>query len=279
MGGGDGRVYTIVYRATDFSGNSTDDTVYVRVPHDQSGMAVATTGFTWEGTGIEESARTFTLVIISRTKVYGTDTDGEVMLIEKKFNAPAVDLTQAYVGNTMGVLLPVSAKAIDQNGDHKKDLALTYSVADLQPLLDDEMRDPLDPIGMHYQSENGVDYLVPDIFQLGLAELLGGGARMGVDDTEETVLATRLFPVQPNPFRARTTIRFSLRTDEEVSLSIYDARGQLVKTLADHEMPAGLHETTWDGTDNSGHAVAAGVYFTKFAAGSYSKTEKTMHLK
>jgi flagellar hook assembly protein FlgD len=102
---------------------------------------------------------------------------------------------------------------------------------------------------------------------------------MGVDDTEEMVLATRLFPVQPNPFSARTTIRFSLRSEEEVSLSIYDARGQLVKTLADHEMPAGMHEVAWDGTDNMGHVVASGVYFTKFAAGAYTRTEKTMYLK
>jgi hypothetical protein len=278
QGGGDGRVYTIVYRATDFSGNSADDTVYVRVPHDQSGMAVATTGFTWDGTGIEEAARTFTLVIMSRTKVYGTGIEGQVMLVEKKFNAPAIDLTQAYVGNTMGVLLPVNAKAIDQDGDRKKDLALTYRVADLQPLLDD-ISDPLDPIGLHYQSENGVDYLVPDIFQMGLAELLGGGARTGVDDAEETILATRLFPVQPNPFSARTTIRFSLRSEEEVSINVYDARGGLVRTLVDQVIPSGQHQVVWDGKDNFGRNVATGVYFTRFKAGDYSAAEKTMYLR
>ncbi|MFC1799848.1 FlgD immunoglobulin-like domain containing protein, partial [Candidatus Eisenbacteria bacterium] len=279
QGGGDGRVYTIVYRATDFAGNSTDNTVYVRVPHDQSGFAVATNGFTGTGTGFEESAQAFTVVIMSRSKVTAVGVDGEQMLIEKKFNATAIDLTQAYVGNTAGVLLPVAAKPIDQNRDGKKDLALTYLTADLEPLMGEMLTDPGDPVGLHYQSANEVDYLVPDIFQMGLAELLGGGARSGVDDIEETVLATRLFPVQPNPFSARTTIRFNLRRDDKVSLSVYDARGALVRTLVDEAIPAGLHEVAWDGTDNSGHVVAAGVYFTRFKAGEYSATEKTMYLK
>jgi flagellar hook assembly protein FlgD len=74
-------------------------------------------------------------------------------------------------------------------------------------------------------------------------------------------------------------MRFSLASDERVSLSIYDARGVLLRSLEDRVLPAGMHEIVWNGRDAGGRPVAAGVYFARFSAGSYKATRKVMLLK
>jgi hypothetical protein len=282
-----GRIYTIVYRATDFSGNSTDATVHVRVPHNQPGAIVISTGFTGDGSGLSRSQDQFTVVVMSQFEVYGTSINGKTVLVETMFDATQLDLSRTCVGNTMGVLLPERSAVLDQDGDGLMDLALWYRIADVEPLVESVTQgqigevwvaDPIDPVGLKYRSPSGVDYLVDDIFQVGVPEELGGTGSAGVGDVVEIADVTRLYPVRPNPFSGTATIRFSLVRDEAVSLRIYDARGVLVKTLEDRVMGSGVHHVVWDGTDNLGRQVAAGVYFTRFVAGGHSETEKTMYL-
>jgi photosystem II stability/assembly factor-like uncharacterized protein len=67
----------------------------------------------------------------------------------------------------------------------------------------------------------------------------------------------------PNPFNPRTTISFDAPRSGVLSLCIYDARGELVRTLFRREMPAGPGEITWDGTSDAGQLVASGVYFVQ----------------
>jgi hypothetical protein len=45
------------------------------------------------------------------------------------------------------------------------------------------------------------------------------------------------------------------------------------------QLPAGHHQVIWDGRDRHGRQVAAGVYFTRFSAGGYAATEKTMYMR
>jgi len=102
----------------------------------------------------------------------------------------------------------------------------------------------------------------------------------GVDD-ENTLLPsnTELRANYPNPFNPSTTIDYALRTRSRVSIAIYNIRGQLVQTLIDSDMPAGVHTVQWDGTDNSGHHVASGLYFYRIEAGSYINARKMILLK
>ena len=46
-----------------------------------------------------------------------------------------------------------------------------------------------------------------------------------------------------------------------VNLRVYDVAGRLVSTLVNQELPAGPQTATWDGRDDGGQKVAAGVYF------------------
>jgi hypothetical protein len=65
----------------------------------------------------------------------------------------------------------------------------------------------------------------------------------------------------PNPFNPDTKFVFALPQAGEVKLNIYSLTGQLVRELVDSRMPAGRHEISWNGQDQSGRVVANGVYW------------------
>lgn len=64
----------------------------------------------------------------------------------------------------------------------------------------------------------------------------------------------------PNPFNPTTVISFQLPVNSDVTLSIFNTNGQLVKKLVSSEMNAGRHSFTWDATNERGEHVASGVY-------------------
>jgi agmatine/peptidylarginine deiminase len=70
----------------------------------------------------------------------------------------------------------------------------------------------------------------------------------------------------PNPFRDRTHFRFELKYPDRVQLAVYDVRGRLVRRLVDGQRPAGATEIDWDGRDDDGRPVPAGVYFFRLRA-------------
>ena len=72
----------------------------------------------------------------------------------------------------------------------------------------------------------------------------------------------------PNPFNPMTVIRFSLPTDEQVHLAIYNVRGERVCVLVDERRPAGRHEVVWDGADQRGRGVASGTYLARIESAS-----------
>jgi hypothetical protein len=83
----------------------------------------------------------------------------------------------------------------------------------------------------------------------------------------------------PNPFNPSTTISFTLPAREQVTVSIYDANGRLVRTLLDESRDYGTHNVTWDGRDDAGTTVGSGVYFYRLSAGKYSESKKMVMLK
>lgn len=83
----------------------------------------------------------------------------------------------------------------------------------------------------------------------------------------------------PNPFNPETAISFNLPKTGEMSLNIYNVKGQLVKTLINEIKTAGTHQIIWNGTDNSGYSVSSGLYYYKMTAGKYSATKKMIMMK
>ena len=82
----------------------------------------------------------------------------------------------------------------------------------------------------------------------------------------------------PLPSAGATTVFFtvpgSAGAPVRASLRLYDARGRLVRTLRDGEMPAGRASATWDGADDGGRRVPAGTYLLRFEAGNQWASQK-----
>jgi minor extracellular serine protease Vpr len=64
----------------------------------------------------------------------------------------------------------------------------------------------------------------------------------------------------PNPFNPSTTIGFSVDHPGRVTLRIYNAQGNLVKTLVDGPLDPGSYRSRWDGRSDRGMHLASGVY-------------------
>ena len=53
----------------------------------------------------------------------------------------------------------------------------------------------------------------------------------------------------PNSFNPSTTIKYALSKDSHVNISIYNIKGQKVKTLLSENVKAGHHSIVWDGRE------------------------------
>ncbi len=82
----------------------------------------------------------------------------------------------------------------------------------------------------------------------------------------------QLYNNYPNPFNPCTTISFSIPNDSEVNLSVYNIKGQKVKTLIHDELEKGRHEIVWYSKDNNDKSVASGVYFYKLNVNGKSES-------
>ncbi|MDD3097852.1 MAG: T9SS type A sorting domain-containing protein, partial [Candidatus Cloacimonetes bacterium] len=83
----------------------------------------------------------------------------------------------------------------------------------------------------------------------------------------------------PNPFNPSTTITYALPKSGKVRLDIYNLKGQLVNTLVNQDMEAGVHSVVWNGTDKNKRAVASGVYFYRLSSPESSKTKRMLLMK
>jgi len=70
----------------------------------------------------------------------------------------------------------------------------------------------------------------------------------------------------PNPFNPATTFSFELLYADEISLDVIDLRGRVVRRLMHGTGAAGLNQIPWDGTDDQGRTVPAGVYLFRLRA-------------
>ncbi|MFO7650695.1 MAG: FlgD immunoglobulin-like domain containing protein, partial [bacterium] len=78
----------------------------------------------------------------------------------------------------------------------------------------------------------------------------------------------------PNPTRGGATVRYTIPAATEARLAIYDGSGRNVRTLTSGPQPAGVHTATWDGTDQLGRNVGAGVYLVRLTAGGLTRVSR-----
>jgi len=124
--------------------------------------------------------------------------------------------------------------------------------------------------------------------------ILGGREytyRVDIDDSEESRIFFVSEKVQtpeipltlqqnfPNPFNPSTTISFYLPEQNEISLTVYDVSGRLIRELEGGALGAGWHSATWDGMSASGNAAGSGAYFCRLKAGKEIITVKMILLR
>ena len=84
-----------------------------------------------------------------------------------------------------------------------------------------------------------------------------------VDADDAVVSNTFRLRNYPNPFNPETNINYSIPDEGKVELTIYNIKGQKVKTLINETQAGGQHTVVWNGTNKNNKRVASGVYFYK----------------
>jgi hypothetical protein len=99
---------------------------------------------------------------------------------------------------------------------------------------------------------------------------------VGVED--ESVSANLSLAASPNPARGSARVSYTLPRDGEVRLSLYDVAGHRVSRLRDRHEPAGRREIVWNGRDENGRALPAGVYLLELVTGTERRTRRLVVL-
>jgi hypothetical protein len=83
----------------------------------------------------------------------------------------------------------------------------------------------------------------------------------------------------PNPFNPSTTLEVSLSTQSDLTVTIYDLQGKVVRVLTYRQLGAGTHAVAWDGKTDTGVPIASGIYLCQARVGSEVQTRRIVLLR
>jgi len=100
----------------------------------------------------------------------------------------------------------------------------------------------------------------------------------GGSDSADDALAVAPVLAQnfPNPFNPTTTISYSLAANSNGEMTIFNIKGEVVKTYANLN---GDNSVTWNGNDNKGKSVSSGIYYYRLNGGTQTVTKKMILMK
>ena len=149
---------------------------------------------------------------------------------------------------------------------------LTPLPSDFQLWLLDQDRQAFVPI-----TGGAAEIQVPPNGTLKRMRLIIGSAQYAALNNSGIPLIPIAFDLRqnyPNPFNPTTAITYQLAETSQVALSIYNVRGQKIRTLVSGKQGAGVYTVEWDSRDSQGVAVASGVYLYQINAGTFIKSLK-----
>ena len=88
-----------------------------------------------------------------------------------------------------------------------------------------------------------------------------------------------LYQNYPNPFNSGTTIEYDLPVDTDVTIAIYNLRGQLVRGIVNLNQTRGNYSVRWDGINNNGNRVATGIYICHIRAKGFQFARKLVLIR
>jgi len=102
-----------------------------------------------------------------------------------------------------------------------------------------------------------------------------------VSESDEVIVpvVTKLSGNYPNPFNPTTTIAYDVAREGFVSIVVYNAKGQRVKTLVNEVCGVGVYNVIWNGLDDSGKVAGSGIYFYQMTTEVYSSVKKMVLIK
>ena len=106
-----------------------------------------------------------------------------------------------------------------------------------------------------------------------------GGERIAGAWAIESALSTRIVAVEPNPLRGGGHCNFELARAGRVEIAVHAANGRRVRTLWSAPRAAGRSRLFWDGCDDRGRRVAAGVYFVRLQQAGTASTARVVLLR
>ena len=85
----------------------------------------------------------------------------------------------------------------------------------------------------------------------------------------------------PNPFNPTTQISYRIKSLNpiNVELTVYNVLGIKVRTLVNRKQTTGNYSANWDGRDDSGELLPAGLYYYKIKAGDFNQTKKMLFIQ
>ena len=129
------------------------------------------------------------------------------------------------------------------------------------------------------QSENRELRIVTNLDEDKLGVGPGSFGTASVSDQDAVPNEMELSQNYPNPFNPSTRIEYTLASEGYITLNIYDITGRLISTLIDDYVDSGYHSVMWNGMDDNGKIVAAGIYFYSLQSETSNMTRKMVYMK
>lgn len=138
---------------------------------------------------------------------------------------------------------------------------------------------PNDSFAFHFDSIGVFPYYCTPHWTLGMVGQITVGP-VGISEYRvEMPINFMAGEPYPNPFKGTVRMGYLLDTPGRLRTGVYDATGQLVRSLTDATLASGEYTTVWDGRDATGNSVAAGVYFMRVTFGDNSIQRKVLLLR
>jgi hypothetical protein len=88
-----------------------------------------------------------------------------------------------------------------------------------------------------------------------------------------------LDPNRPNPLYSETIIEYTMESAGRVNLSVFDVAGREIRSLLDTEQGSGTHQVKWDGRNDCGRDLPAGVYLTRITTSAGTRTGRVVLMR
>ena len=198
--------------------------------------------------------------------------DGVVNILDLTLVAQGIDAANSGIqGLSLQEIEAALAAAIEQTADIEVIAEAPVGFGTAQHMLSVAYRNVADALADAEHLGYSVHAVLKELLQL-------------LTEMAEVPETTALLPNYPNPFNPETWIPYHLSKGTEVTLTIYDIRGVLVRALTLGHQAAGVYQSRgraayWDGRNDLGEQVASGVYFYTLTAGDFTATRKLLIAK